>query len=430
MQNACYISFMTRFRTAVLVALVMSVFTATLPAQNDDSTHVGHLMADSVRNALHAVVADDGRATVVCAWSERFADGTRLRASVLSRLQRDHIQAVTVYAGEGREVVRPTAAWLNDGRIMLFWQEGDGETQRVRGRVLDAAALRVGDTLGWEAPFDVNDGTGQALMPSAGRSVDGEIVVAWQDYRNGDVDIYAQRYASDGTAVGANVMVNDDSSRAMQGPPRAAADNGASVVFIWSDNRGDGTWKFYTAPVRRGSVEKNRCVDDTWRKAMTTLPAAVGLSADSMMFAWKDYREGHSNIYFRRADLGTGGFSPAVRVNDDSTDRWQRLVVLDSDGGGHVIACWEDYRQTENNQQGDMYLQAYAPDGSPQGENVRVNLRDDRIPRKMPRIAMFPDGVFLVVWHQGDEGRYNLHARWLRWPGSGSGDSFCISCSP
>ena len=40
-------------------------------------------------------------------------------------LQREHIKVVTVYAGEGREIVRPTAAWLGDGRLMLFWQEGE-----------------------------------------------------------------------------------------------------------------------------------------------------------------------------------------------------------------------------------------------------------------------------------------------------------------
>jgi hypothetical protein len=90
--------------------------------------------------------------------------------------------------------------------------------------------------------------------------------------------------------------------------------------------------------------------------------------------------------------------------------------------------CWEDYRNTEINQRGDTYLQAYGPDGLTRGDNVKVNDRDDRIARKMPSIVMDSDGWYLVVWHQGEEGAFNLAGQWLRYPDKRMGANFCLTC--
>lgn len=188
-------------------------------------------------------------------------------------------------------------------------------------------------------------------------------------------------------------------------------------------------WKFYTAAFDGVTAGRNLLVDSAQRKAMTTLPSAVILPHDSALFAWKDYREGHSNIYFRHADLRAGSFSSAQRLNDDTGDRWQRLVVLDSDDAGNVVACWEDYRNTLHNQKGDIYLQPLARDGSFIGRNVRVNDDTVRISRKMPQIAMLRDGTYLVVWHQGHEGGFELRGQWFRYPAERIGRNFCITCS-
>ncbi|MDT8325593.1 MAG: hypothetical protein RRA94_15875, partial [Bacteroidota bacterium] len=214
----------------------------------------------------------------------------------------------------------------------------------------------------------------------------------------------------------------------LQGPPRVAADNGPRALVVWPDNRGDGLWKFYAALTDGTAPAVNLLVDSAQRKAMTTLAAALALPPDSALFAWKDYREGHSNIYLRSADLRAETLSTAQRLNDDSTDRWQRLVVLDGDGGERVVACWEDHRNTENNQKGDIYMQRLRRDGSRVGSNQKVNDRDDRIPRKMPKLAMLADGTLLVIWHQGNAGSFDLQGQWFAADGDRAGASFCITC--
>jgi len=61
--------------------------------------------------------------------------------------------------------------------------------------------------------FQVNENAGpqgeDQRHPSISVDSDGNFVIAWVDDRNGDPDIYAQRYANDGRLLGNNFKVND-----------------------------------------------------------------------------------------------------------------------------------------------------------------------------------------------------------------------------
>ena len=64
-----------------------------------------------------------------------------------------------------------------------------------------------------ESNFKVNDDQGIEFQTDPSISADnkGNFFIVWEDDRNVNYnDIYAQRYSSDGTAVGSNFKVNDD----------------------------------------------------------------------------------------------------------------------------------------------------------------------------------------------------------------------------
>ncbi len=419
-----YISVM---RNPVHMALLLPLLGATLFAQsglpstrNDDAAAAGHVQRDSTRNTWHATLTGNGAGLWFSAWQVRTSGGAAIEGAFLSGGQRSGLQTVRISdPQQGVEDARPATVFLDDSTVFVVWQRDSVGRNAIIGRV-----LRRDGTLG--TVFPVSDGSAPGMMPAAGRGSAGDIVVAWQDYRNGDVDIYAQRFDSRVAALGENVRINDDASHALQGAPHIAADNGKRILLMWPDNRTDGAWKFYCQAF--GTAAENVLIDSAQRKAMTTLISGVWLNEDSALFTWKDYREDHSNIYYRRADLRDASFAPAVRINDDTGDRWQRLAVTDGDGRGHTVVCWEDYRNTEINQRGDIYLQVFARDGSPSGRNIKVNDRDDRIARKMPAISMDGAGGYLVIWHQGEEGFYNIMGQWFRYPDHRDGANFCLTC--
>jgi len=85
----------------------------------------------------------------------------------------------------------------------------------------------------------VNDDAGSNFQMYSAISMDvlGDFVIAWQDFRNVNWDIYFQRYTSEGTALGANIKVNDDAGNMNQKLPSIALNDVGDFVIVWQDNR-------------------------------------------------------------------------------------------------------------------------------------------------------------------------------------------------
>jgi len=54
------------------------------------------------------------------------------------------------------------------------------------------------------------------LNPVTAVAENGNYVMAWQDNRSGQKNIYAQQFSKDGTALGDNFLVNDDTTFAQE----------------------------------------------------------------------------------------------------------------------------------------------------------------------------------------------------------------------
>ncbi len=374
------------------------------------------------RNTWHAVADENGGGVFFVAWAERSGEGSRIRGVFIASGQRSDFTFIDISeTSEDFDDVKPSAAFLNSDTLIIAWQRTRAGRPTLLFRLIDRESGPVTD----EAPLSDSDNDG--MLPAI-RRIDGGAVAVWQDFRNGNFDIYARRIDARGEPDEPALKLNDDVNSALQGQPRLSSENLREAVVVWSDNRVDSKWKFYFQRWKDGPVGSNMLLDSAQRKAMTTLASAAWMSPDTAVLVWKDYREGHSNIYRRIADVGRGTLTPAQRINDDAGDRWQRLPVIGGDGRGNMVMCWEDYRNTERNQRGDTYMQVFARDGSLLGPNQRVNDRDDRIARKAPVITMADDGCYLVLWHQGDEGEFNLEGQWFRYPDERLGENFCLTC--
>lgn len=66
--------------------------------------------------------------------------------------------------------------------------------------------------------------------------------------------------------------------------------------------------------------------------------------------------------------------------------------------------------------------------GRDEAGEVVVAWQDYRITRKRPAIVMDEDGWYLVIWHQGEEGAFNLAGQWFHYPAEREGANFCLTC--
>ena len=109
-----------------------------------------------------------------------------------------------------------SVAMAPDGAFMIVWLDRRTGEWNVYGKLFSGS----GNPMGTE--FQINEETFDEEQEDPEVSVDssGNYVVIWSDLKNGNWDIYGQRFSSEGTLIGDNFRINDDSGDALQYWPR------------------------------------------------------------------------------------------------------------------------------------------------------------------------------------------------------------------
>ena len=121
--------------------------------------------------------------------------------------------------------------------------------------------------------FKVNDDSHDTNQEFPSIDIDkyGNFVIVWQDHRNGQTDIYAQRYDFNGTPLGSNFKVNDDSIGAWQFFPSISFDGSVIFFIVWQDNRNDAIY------MRKGTILTGKRLD-TILKLTTIIQLLLSLN--------------------------------------------------------------------------------------------------------------------------------------------------------
>jgi hypothetical protein len=109
-----------------------------------------------------------------------------------------------------------------------------------------AKSVNSGGSFG--ANINVSHAVGNQYLPSLSTDVGGNLYLAWEDYRNGDLDpdIYFAKSIDGGTSFGTHVRVNHDAGGAAQYSPGLALDSAGRTFLLWFDER-DATPALYFA---------------------------------------------------------------------------------------------------------------------------------------------------------------------------------------
>ncbi len=321
----------------------------------------------------------------------------------------------------------PDAAADPSGRTLVAWVDGRdgavfGSTFDIYGQWLDANGAPLGGN------FKINDTTGPqaASNPTVTAGSDG-FVVAWIDRRRaGDPgDVWAQRFASDGTLLGDNVLVNDDPVGGDQRFLTSCAGTGGAMVF-WEDLRGglglDSNVEGARVPWTTDAPSANFRVNvlPTGRQGN---PGVTWDGLEAAVVVWEDLRRGSSDIYAVPV-LEDGTLRGAdAQLNDDAAPFDQRRPRL-GDGKGRYLATWIDLRGIGT----DLYAQWITAAGARDGPNYL--LWDDEFTNRpvSKASAVTAGGIALAavqVTQAADAGE--IRGYLLPNPGEGPTSSFWIT---
>ncbi|MBM3238048.1 hypothetical protein FJZ31_17290 [Candidatus Poribacteria bacterium] len=175
----------------------------------------------------------------------------------------------------------------------------------------------------WSQDILVNDKSGDTVgiashsYNSVAMDWAGNFVAVWTDNRNVHNDVWLQRFDSDGNPIGGNEKVNDDLGTDAQSCSRVAMDKDGNFIVVWHDNR-DGDYNIYAQRFDSSGnpVGSNFKINDDIGVARQVEPSIGMDSNGNFVVAWIDGRDGGQDIYAQRFDDTATPVGANLRVNE------------------------------------------------------------------------------------------------------------------
>jgi hypothetical protein len=301
----------------------------------------------------------DGRGGAIAIWA-------RITPSPIYYYQRvDSLGNRAWGANAQRVTLSDSAQWdpavISDGAkgMIVAWQEA-----RVHARGWDIYAQRI-DSLGVRRWGDygvaVCTADSSQTYPAITCDSAGNSVIAWEDVRNGEYDVYAQRLDNTGLPLwqlnGIAVCDTNDA----QGFTAVIVATDTTIIVSWSDKR-SGNWDVYAQSLNATGLAlwtfQGIPICDTVNDQRDARPIPDGKGG--AVFCWVDERTGFKNIYAQCLDSNGQRLwaNQGVQIcNTDSAYWYQRIV---SDGNSGAIVCWQDGRSGD----WDIYAQHVDSSGT------------------------------------------------------------------
>ena len=144
---------------------------------------------------------------------------------------------------DGSEQSEPDIAGDGNGNYVVTWKDKrNGSNFDIYAQIYSSAGTASGPN------FKVSQDPGSGSQYRSRVAVDPNLnfVITWIDKRSRDWDIYAQRFSSDGSPLGDNFKVNEDTGTEEQEHPGIFIDGSGNFTIVWADER-DGDWDIYGA---------------------------------------------------------------------------------------------------------------------------------------------------------------------------------------
>ncbi|MDI6766743.1 MAG: T9SS type A sorting domain-containing protein [Bacteroidota bacterium] len=284
-------------------------------------------------------------------------------------------------------------AMNGSGNFVIVWTDG-------RNGNYDIYCQRYhsnGVAQGINTKVNDNVGTTNNYRPSVAIDGNGNYVIVWTDGRNGNYDIYCQCYNSNGIPQGSNIKVNDDIGLSEQVVPSVAIDESGNFVIAWMDGRNGNDDVYYqqynSSGIKQGSNTK---VNDDIGNEDQRYPSIAMNGNGNFVIGWEDARDHNFDIYYQRYDSIGVIQGSNTKANDDVGTAHQFDASIAMDGSGNFVIVWDDRRNGDLDP--DIYYQRYNLSGILQGSNVKVNGGGGDSVQAVPSIAIDVDGNFVVVW--------------------------------
>ncbi|MFX1337423.1 MAG: hypothetical protein ACFFDK_02310 [Promethearchaeota archaeon] len=295
-----------------------------------------------------------------------------------------------------------------DGGAVIAWED-------YRGSDIDIYAQKVdsdGNPLWMSNGNVICNATSDQENLQLCSDGDGGAIIAWEDYRGSDMDIYAQWINSSGhTKWGGNgtIICNSNNN---QKNAQICSDGEFSAIITWEDYRGSDIDIYAQRINKTGGMEwaTNGTAVCTYTNNQTN-PQLCSDGASGAIITWKDFRsQPYYDVYAQRINA-TGGREWTTSGEIICNENWnQENIQICGDDAGGAIIVWDDMRNIFSTGK-DIYALRINSEGSTDwtenGEEVCVAEGT----QSMPQLTSDEGSGAIITWLNSSGSDSDIYAQ-------------------
>ena len=329
--------------------------------------------------------------------------------------------------------VNPKFAAFSDGQVIATWIDTSGSYDGSGNAIVGQILARDGSKIGSE--FLVNNETaGSQYNQSVAVLNTGTFVVAWitnDETQDGSGNaVKARRFDSDGNPLADEFLVNTSTASSQFTANVVALSNGGFVVG-WDDWNGfDQKAQVYSF---LGAKVGNEITVNTNTAANQEYGALAALDGGGFVSVW------------RTADSTADGDGQAIKallfdnagtkvgneflVNSEAAGNQNTPAAAGLENGNFVVV-WETFDATQDGDATALKAQVFTATGAKVGGEFLINQQATNMQRD-PSLTALSDGGFLVSWTTFDTAQDGssaaVKARFFDADGTPRGDEFLVN---
>ncbi len=252
---------------------------------------------------------------------------------------------------------------VSSPQVHVVWMDNrDGNYEIYYKRSADGG-------ISWAADMRLTTDTSHSQFASITAS--GSVLnVIWQDARDGNTEIYNKRSVDGGLTWGSDIRLTNDTAASMF----ASISSADSIVNVsWEEYR-DGNAEIYNKFSIDGGISWSTDMRLTNNPAESFSPS-VSMSGTNINLVWYDTRDGNAEVYYKRSTDGGVTWGIDTRLTNNTSGSYHPSIIA---SGSNLHLVWYDERDGNR----EVYYKFSADAGISWGADTRLtnNLNESSHP--------------------------------------------------
>jgi hypothetical protein len=210
-----------------------------------------------------------------------------------------------------------------------------------------------------------------------------ELAIAWREARSGANEIYFARFGADGARLGNEVPVT---ATGLDSSQPSLVWTGTAYGLAWRDARDGNNEIYFTRIDAAGSL--GAALRITADAAASDRPS-IAWTGSEFAIAFRDARDGNNEIYLARVDAAGAEIGTEQRLTNDAANSDRAALVWT---GSELGVAWRDERDGNS----EIYMQRMTATGAPLQPAMRLTV--DPATSDRPSLV-WTGSEYGVAWH-------------------------------